>query len=186
MCRQIYDRRIICLIGPSGSGKTTVAQALMAEGDFMQAKTTTTRAKRDNETDEAYHFVSEQEFERMKSAGEFVEDDLYNKNRYGLTRAEIESIMKSGKKAVIVLTVVGAIRVKETFEDAKIIYTHRNVCAMIESLNKRNISAEERRKRIHLIRRQVQDVLRADYIVNNISTPQYAAKEIRRYLDEVW
>lgn len=68
----------IILVGKMGSGKTSVANCLMTDFSnsfvrYVRIKTYTTRAKREEETEDSYHFVSNSVFDEMKENGEFAE-----------------------------------------------------------------------------------------------------------------
>ena len=84
------NKKIIVLVGPSGSGKTSIGQILEQKG-IPRLVTTTTRPARLGEVDGTdYYFrdFTEQDMD------EFVEQTIYNKNRYGLTKAEVESMLE--------------------------------------------------------------------------------------------
>ena len=71
--------KILVLVGCSASGKDTVMNWLVREFEVKPVISYTTRPIRDCEQDgREYHFVTEEEFERMKNNGEFVETRAYN------------------------------------------------------------------------------------------------------------
>ena len=68
----------IILVGKMGSGKNSVANYLLTglsddSCKYARIKTYTTRARRDGEEPDAYHFVTNEEFDEMKENGEFAE-----------------------------------------------------------------------------------------------------------------
>ena len=66
------------LVGCSASGKDTVMNRLIKEFDVKPVISYTTRPIRDCEQEgREYHFVTEEEFERMKNDGEFIETRVY-------------------------------------------------------------------------------------------------------------
>ena len=70
--------KILVLVGCSASGKDTVMNRLVKEFDVKPVISYTTRPIRDCEQDgREYHFVTEEEFERMKNDGEFIETRVY-------------------------------------------------------------------------------------------------------------
>lgn len=93
---------VIAVAGVSASGKTTLSEALFAVG-FNVMRSVTTRPRRHLETDEAYDFVSVDEFVDMVNDGELVEYQRFGKYWYGLSKTEM---MTSGD-SVVVLTVGG-------------------------------------------------------------------------------
>jgi len=114
----------LVLSAPSGGGKTTIANALIAaREDVGYSVSATTRAPRPNERDGVdYHFVSRKEFERRVAAGEFLEWAEYGGERYGTLKADIESVLESGRHAVLDIEIQGARAVKEHYPDAVLVF----------------------------------------------------------------
>ena len=67
------------ITGPSGVGKGTLIRTLLQRvPDLELSVSATTRRPRPGETEGvAYHFLSEDEFERRARAGDFVEHARY-------------------------------------------------------------------------------------------------------------
>ncbi len=86
-------RRLFVVSGPSGVGKSTILrQVVAADPELGFAISHTTRAPRDGEVDgRDYHFVDDATFDRMIEADGFVEFAVVHGNRYGTSRAAIES-----------------------------------------------------------------------------------------------
>lgn len=105
---------MIVIVGESASGKSTVAQQLVEHYDFKQIITYTTRPPRKGEKDGIdYHFVTDEEFAKLKAEGFFAETAKYNEWSYGsakkdykmdtvavLTPRGLRSIIKNGTKNV--------------------------------------------------------------------------------------
>lgn len=111
---------LLVLSAPSGCGKTTIAHRLL-EGrkGLAYSVSATTRAPRAGEREgEAYHFLSQAEFDRRVAAGEFVEWAEYAGHKYGTLRAELERILGAGRSAVLDIEVQGARQVRRRFGDA--------------------------------------------------------------------
>lgn len=86
---------IIAILGASGSGKTTLQEEMLQSKFFKQmnyskAISTTTRPRREGESEDAYHFVSEEEFETLKKANKFIEIATYNNWHYGLQKDDLQ------------------------------------------------------------------------------------------------
>jgi guanylate kinase len=62
-----------------------------------------------------YHFLSEEDFDRRVSAGEFVEHAEYAGNRYGTLRSELA---RPARAIVLEIDVQGARQVRETLPEA--------------------------------------------------------------------
>src|SRR5207247_9226605 len=84
--------RVGVLAAPSGAGKTTIARELRtrAPDTFGYSVSATTRKARPGERDgEAYHFLTRDEFERRREAGEFLESPEEAGEQYGTLRSEV-------------------------------------------------------------------------------------------------
>lgn len=77
-------------MGASASGKTEVAKMLGKLFSIKKVVTHTTREMRVNEVNgRDYHFVTKEEFLRLKAEDYFVETVEYNDNFYGTSKDEI-------------------------------------------------------------------------------------------------
>ena len=68
--------RLVIISGPSGSGKSTVLQKLFQNSEIplMLSVSATTRPPRPGEKEGCdYYFLSDEEFQRRRNAGEFLE-----------------------------------------------------------------------------------------------------------------
>jgi len=108
---------LLILSAPSGTGKTTLARRLVAARPGATFSISyTTRAPRGHEKDGVdYHFVSEDGFQKMIDAGQFVEWAQVHGHRYGTPRRSIESA-----KALVVfdIDVQGGEAIKKRHPDA--------------------------------------------------------------------
>jgi guanylate kinase len=94
-------RRGLCLVlaGPSGGGKSSVAQALRAVEPALAASVSvTTRSARPAERAGIdYHFVAQDQFERMVANGELLEwARVLGRYYYGTPRAPVEATLAAG------------------------------------------------------------------------------------------
>lgn len=72
--------KIIAILGKSGSGKSTLADILKDKG-IPPVLSCTTRPKRS--PDESHHvFLSDDEFDKIKSSGEFIAETVYGGYKY--------------------------------------------------------------------------------------------------------
>ncbi|MEA3058986.1 MAG: guanylate kinase [Sphingomonadales bacterium] len=89
---------LIVLSSPSGAGKTTISRMLLeSDGDIMMSISATTRPMRPGEVEGIdYHFVDDQEFDRMVEDGEFAEWAYVFDHRYGSPKEPIKEALKVG------------------------------------------------------------------------------------------
>lgn len=113
-------RALLIISGPSGVGKTSVARALSGDGGrFALTVTSTTRPARPGELDgRDYHFLTDEEFDRLSKNGGFIEHVRARGAQYGLTKAELERIWEDGRIPVLVLDPDGKDAVKALYPQA--------------------------------------------------------------------
>ena len=109
--------RVVILSSPSGGGKTTIAQALLARRpDIGYSVSATTRPPRAGENDgRAYHFLTREQFERRRAAGEFLEWAAYAGELYGTLRSEVERVLGSGRHVLMDIEVNGTVQVRRAY-----------------------------------------------------------------------
>lgn len=95
------DRRGLMLIlsSPSGAGKTTISRMLLERDPHIRNSVScTTRAPRPGEVDgKDYHFVSQDQFDRMAEDGEFLEWAHVFGKSYGTPKAQVKAGLKAGQ-----------------------------------------------------------------------------------------
>lgn len=102
------------LSAPSGAGKTSLVRALLAGDDGLALSVShTTRARRAGEVDGSdYHFVDDAEFDRMVTAGEFLEHARVFDHRYGTSRRAVEQTLATGRDVLLEIDWQGARQVR--------------------------------------------------------------------------
>lgn len=105
----------LVLSAPSGAGKSTLIRLLTKEfPDFVYSVSCTTRAPRGQEVDGvAYHFLTDEAFDRRVAAGEFLEHAVVHGHQYGTLRAAVEGPMGEGHSVLLDIDVAGAAQVRE-------------------------------------------------------------------------
>ncbi len=108
------------ITGPSGVGKGTLIRTLLERIPQLELSVSaTTRSPRPGEEDGvAYHFLTDEEFERRVQAGDFVEHAGYSGRRYGTLREELDKRTRSGAPVVLEIEVQGARQVARTMPEA--------------------------------------------------------------------
>lgn len=81
---------MVLLIGASASGKTETTKELYNLYGIKKVVTHTTRPMRKGEKQGIdYHFVSEEEFQKLKDQDYFIETTEYSGHHYGTSRPEV-------------------------------------------------------------------------------------------------
>jgi guanylate kinase len=112
--------RVFVITGPSGVGKGTLISKLMRELPQLELSVSaTTRAPRTGEQDGVqYHFLSNEDFDRLEGEGGFVEHANYAGRRYGTLRSELERRVQDGVPIVLEIEVQGARQVRAAMPGA--------------------------------------------------------------------
>ena len=140
---------VICLVGPSGSLKNEIARALTTREGFEKPLTTTTRPRRVDEAENAYRFISEEEFIKERDNGRFIETTVYSGYYFGASEGEIAPIVESGKCAVIPIDICGALTIKNIYRDrAMLVFMNREKSRVLLDIIGRESSTEDKMRRI--------------------------------------
>jgi guanylate kinase len=115
---------VIVVSGPSGAGKSTLLARVLAEMTHLRFSVShTTRAPRPPETEGVdYHFVSEDEFQRLVDQDRLLEWAVVHGHHYGTCRAEYERAEQDGMDLLLDLDVQGAEQVRRKFVDAVTVF----------------------------------------------------------------
>ena len=103
MCSNTKSGLLLVLSGPSGVGKTTIAHRLLERFDGVFSVSATTRPQSQDEANGVdYLFVSPQQFEEMREAGEFLESaEVFGKHAYGTPRQPVEAQLAAGRLVIL-------------------------------------------------------------------------------------
>jgi guanylate kinase len=112
--------RVFVITGPSGVGKGTLIRGLLDRVPGLElAVSATTRQPRPGEEDGVdYHFLSDDEFDRLVRGGGFVEHATYSGNRYGTLRSELDRRLARGAGVVLEIELQGARQVRASMPEA--------------------------------------------------------------------
>lgn len=115
---------LIIVSAPSGAGKTSLIRALVAKDTGVQVSVShTTRSPRPGETHgKEYFFVSKEEFTRLSSQNEFLEQAEVFGNFYGTSRGAIEKQRSEGIDVILEIDWQGARQIHTLYTDVESIF----------------------------------------------------------------
>lgn len=117
--------RLVVLAGPTAVGKGTVAAAVRARHpEVWISVSATTRKPRPGEIDGVhYHFVSDEEFDRLVAEDRLLEwAVVHHAARYGTPRQPVEDSLAAGRPSMLEIDLQGARQVRETMPDAVFVF----------------------------------------------------------------
>jgi guanylate kinase len=161
---------VFVVTGPSGAGKGTLIQLVLPRfPELAVAVSATTRAQRPGEEDGVhYWFLTPEEFERRREAGELLEWVDFVGNRYGTLNSEIERLRAAGKAPLLELETEGAKRVKKRTEGAVTIFVTAPVDELERRLRERDTeSSGAIDDRLDVARGQLEEAADFDHVVEN-------------------
>ncbi|GAA2022519.1 guanylate kinase [Terrabacter terrae] len=121
----VQTGRLTVLAGPTAVGKGTIAAYVRTHFPHVWFSVSmTTRRPRPGEVDGVhYHFVDDQEFDRLVAAGEFLEHAVvHGAAKYGTPRGPVERVIREGRDALLEIDLQGARQVRETWPDALFVF----------------------------------------------------------------
>lgn len=155
------DGLILIISGPSGVGKTTITRGVERSiADSVFSVSCTTRAKTDADVEGVdYHFVTDEHFEKMKAAGEFLETAGVYGKKYGTPKAWVVEQVKRGRLVILEIDVQGAIQVKRQLPQAFAVFIlPPTEEALLERLRERKRESEAQiQKRYAAARQEIAD-----------------------------
>ncbi len=115
---------VFVIAAPSGTGKTTICRHILERDPRLRLSIShTTRKPRSGEKDGIdYHFVSSEEFRKLREAGCFLEHAEYGGNVYGTSWKTIEEPLDAGHDVVLEIEVQGAAQVRVRRPSACLIF----------------------------------------------------------------
>ncbi|MEM7500615.1 MAG: guanylate kinase [Pseudomonadota bacterium] len=148
--------KLYVLAAPSGAGKTTLVKELVARQPELRFSVSyTTRRKRENEEEgKDYFFVDEDEFERLREAGELLESANVFDNFYGTSKAQVQTHLAADRNVILEIDWQGARQVREAMPDCVTVFILPPSRSELEArLRGRQTDSE------YVIRRRLRDAL---------------------------
>ncbi|NLG59659.1 MAG: guanylate kinase [Gammaproteobacteria bacterium] len=111
---------LFIVAAPSGAGKSSIVNACLARDRLVSLSISfTSRPPRPGERQgEHYHFVDEDEFQRMIDAGEFFEHARVHGDWKGTARQSVEPQLAAGRDVLLEIDWQGARQVRAQVPDA--------------------------------------------------------------------
>ncbi len=185
------DGMLLIISGPSGVGKTTITRGVerTIQGAVFSVSCTT-RAKTPADVEGVdYHFIDNDEFEKMKAAGAFLETaDIYGK-KYGTPKDWVQTQLDRGRLVILEIDVEGARQVKSKMPEAFAIFIlPPDEGVLLQRLRDRKRESEEAiQRRFAAARKEIADAKSCgvyDHFLVNQKLDESIGTAIRLVQDE--
>lgn len=176
--------RLVIISGPSGAGKSTVVRELLQQCDvpLTLSVSATTRPPRPGEINgKHYFFLSKDEFQARRLAGEFLEcKEVFGRGDwYGTLQSQVAAGLDAGQWVILEIDVEGTLSILDQYPDTLTIFIHSGSLEELERrLRQRNTESEESlQRRLEVARRELTFISRYRHQVINRDVSQ-AVREI--------
>lgn len=186
----VLPGKLVVISGPSGVGKTTLLRRLLADlPDLVPSVSATTRPPRAGERDGIdYHFIPLDEFDRRRSAGEFLECcQVYGRQHwYGTLVAEVAPRMAAGRWVVLEIDVEGTLSVLARYPEAITIFVEPSHPDQLRQRlqGRATESPEAMARRLEVAHRELREAHRYKHRVVNENVDEALAAVKRILFDE--
>jgi guanylate kinase len=110
----------VVISGPSGVGKSTICHRLCERIPADFSVSVTTRAPRPGErTARDYHYVSREEFVRLRDSGQLLEWAEVYGQMYGTPLTAVEEALSTGRVIILEIDIQGCIQVRKRMPEAR-------------------------------------------------------------------
>lgn len=159
---------VIVLVGPSGSGKNEIAKQLAKKCNKIEKLISyTTDATVGIHGGEWYHYISVDAFHDLCEKGEIFEHTTYAGHYYGSCKQDVNKILSMGKYVLTVMDICGAMALKTNFPNVTTIYTKRDKRALFEDILNKNLSTDEKVRRLIALEDEMRNEEICDYVINS-------------------
>lgn len=161
---------LVVISGPSGAGKGTIYSKVIEQTGMKRSVSVTTRKPRPGEVEGVnYFFRTEEEYQQMIAAGEFLETAAVYHNYYGTPKAPVFENLEKGYDVLFEVDVHGAKSIKKKYPEAVAIFVMTpDFETLGERLRGRGTESEESLKiRLGAAKRELGNYEMFDYIVFN-------------------
>jgi len=161
---------MVVLSGPSGVGKSTLCRRLLRSVPGVSFSVSfTTRPRRPGERNGVdYHFVSEEEFRRLRGRRKLLEWARVDGQFYGTSRDQAERTLRRGEDLLLDIDTQGAAQVRRRSREAVFIFVlPPGPSALRARHRRRGTDPTVRERRLDLARRELMKSNDYDYLVFN-------------------
>lgn len=173
--------RLLVLSGPSGVGKSSVVSYLREHHPRLWFSiSVTTRPPRPGEVDGVdYHFITTEEFDRMRAEGELLEWAVFAGNSYGTPATPVAERLARGEPVMCEIDLQGARQVRAADPDALLVFlAPPSWQVLVERLTGRGTEPSQVvAERLQTAQRELAAEREFDVVVVNDAVPR-AAEEI--------
>jgi len=178
---------LFVISAPSGAGKTTIIRELFkTHPELAFSVSATTRKRRPAEIEgKDYHYISLEEFEKLKADNEFVEFEEVHGNYYGTLKKEIEPYLTGSRHLVFDVDVKGALSIKKMYPEAVMIFIDVPEDELLKRLKNRNTETDaEIEKRASRIKLEVGQKSAFEFFVDNSKGLDHAVKQAEEIIEK--
>jgi len=175
---------IIVFTGTSGAGRKSIARLVSAALGMRLIRSATTRPPRQSEQqDEDYHYMSEEEFNRLAQQGAFLQQVVINRYQYGILKQDMEQALAAGGLVGLVLNREGADAVKRIYGARVVrVFVYVDKTTMQERLESKGASYEQLASYLDRYADEVTYRKHCEYIFENVdlaNTAQLITERLR-------
>ena len=138
--------KLIVISAPSGAGKSSLIKAIINNNNNIELSiSATTRKPREGESNaKDYFFISDEEFNALKSKNDFVEYALVHNYQYGTLRSYINERIDKGINIILDIDVQGFEQIQEaSIDNTSIFIIPPSIEELKKRLNIRGLDSQE-------------------------------------------
>ena len=171
MSDALAEGSVIVVSAPSGSGKTTLCRRLLDDVPGLEFSVShTTRPPRPGEQDgRDYHFVSGEEFERRRAAGEFIEWARVADHLYGTSGDVVRRTVARGSDVLLDVDTQGAAAIRRAIPESVLVFIlppgRQDLKARLEVRGSE--TKESLQRRLGLAKAEIEKAGLYDYLIVN-------------------
>ncbi|MBP7461056.1 MAG: guanylate kinase [Candidatus Delongbacteria bacterium] len=115
---------LVIISAPSAAGKTTLCRMLLQRNAerMIFSRSCTTRPRRPEEAEDAYFFISADEFKQRIQTGQFLEWAMVHNHYYGTLKSQVKAGIEHGRIVLLDIDVQGGLQVMDQVPEALSIF----------------------------------------------------------------